>query len=66
MKSNIETEQFDQEIEKWFEELEAEKPDIAKMAQAVMQKHDLDRKILDDFQMFELKLSNLSLANLSF
>ena len=52
MKSNTETEQFDQEIEKWFEELEAEKPDITKMAQAVMQKHDLDRKILDDFHGF--------------
>ena len=32
MKSNTETEQLDQEIEKWFEELETElnKPDVAK------------------------------------
>ena len=54
MKSNIETEQLDQEIEKWFEELETklEESDVSKMAQAVMQKHDLDRKILDDFHGF--------------
>lgn len=55
MKSNTETEQFDQEIEKWFEELEAEKPDVAKMAQLALERHikpDLDRKILDDFHGF--------------
>tara|TARA_S200002703_G_scaffold83179_4_gene71628 strand:- start:352 stop:888 length:537 start_codon:yes stop_codon:yes gene_type:complete len=57
MKSNTETEQLDQEIDKWFEELEAElnKPDVSKMAQAVLNRHsktDLDRKILDDFHGF--------------
>jgi hypothetical protein len=45
MKSNTETEQLDQEIDKWFAELEAEleKPDIAKMAQLALEKHTKPR-----------------------
>ena len=55
MKSSIETEQLDQEIEKWFEDLETEESDAAKMAQLALEKHikpDLDTKILNDFHGF--------------
>ena len=48
MKSNIEMEQLDQEIDKWFEELEAE----LENAPVQENKVDLDRKILDDFHGF--------------
>ena len=48
MKSNIETEQLDQELDKWFAELEA---DLASQPKA-QENTDLDRKILDDFHGF--------------
>ena len=48
MKSNTEMEQLDQEIDKWFEELEAE----LENAPVQENKVDLDRKILDDFHGF--------------
>jgi iron-sulfur cluster assembly accessory protein len=48
MKSNTEMEQLDQEIDKWFEELEAD----LENAPVQESKVDLDRKILDDFHGF--------------
>ena len=48
MKSNIETEQLDQELDKWFAELEADLDNQPK----AQEKTDLDRKILDDFHGF--------------
>jgi len=49
MKSNTEMEQLDQEIDKWFEELEA---DLERAQPEVQERPDLDRKILDDFHGF--------------
>jgi len=56
MKSNTDKELLDQEIDKWFEELEAQvdESEVARLAQAVLDRHandrnNLDRKILDDF-----------------
>ena len=48
MKSNTEMEHLDQEIDKWFEELEAD----LENAPVQESKVDLDRKILDDFHGF--------------
>jgi len=48
MKSNTETEQLDQELDKWFAELEADLDNQPK----AQEKTDLDRKILDDFHGF--------------
>lgn len=57
MKYSTEKELLEQELDKWFAELEAEttKPDVSQMAQAVLNRHnkpDLDKKILDDFHGF--------------
>ena len=56
MRSNTDKELLDQEIDKWFEELEAQvdESEVARLAQAVLDRHandrnNLDRKILDDF-----------------
>ena len=52
MKSNIEMEQLDQEIEKWFEELEEQVNEDGTLPPGYPARYDLDRKILDDFHGF--------------
>lgn len=59
MQSPTEKDQYDIDLDKWFDsfekDLNKEKPDIAQMAQSVLErvaKPDLDSKILEDFHGF--------------
>ena len=49
MKFNTETEQLDQEIEKWFEELEEQVNEDGTLPPGYPARYNLDRKILEDF-----------------